>query len=161
LKKLLALNIAIRMSLLDDENAETGSDSSNSKYIETVKVSKCNPRVTSCRRIICSVIGIIIFTLLHYLYYNSRPQNYLKKTISNPFEKTRVSYPTCCENRYACWMQCLGKEIAFTPLNRLVIPGTHNSGVYSSAFEARIRDSHNLSHIVRDEFRTRVEKFVS
>jgi len=58
-------------------------------------------------------------------------------------------------------MQCLGKEIAFTPLNRLVIPGTHNSGVYSSAFEARTRESHNLSHIVRDEFRIRVEKFIT
>merc|ERR1719427_2238687 len=74
----------------------------------------------------------IVFVLVYILLYNSPRQLYLKSSPITTFKKIEIPNASCCENRYECWMQCLGKEIAFTPLNRLVIPGTHNSGVYSA-----------------------------
>jgi len=102
----------------------------------------------------------IIFVLVYILWYNSPHQLYVKSYPITSFKKIEFPNPPCCENRYECWMQCLGREIAFTPLNRLVIPGTHNSGVYSAAFKARTSNSFNLADIVRDKTREQISKFL-
>jgi len=122
--------------------------------MEKVKVSKLNFRV------ICwnTCAWLIILSVIYFVCCNSPQQqeHYLRSSTGNLFKNTNISNP-CCENRYECWMQCLGKEIAFTRLNRLVIPGTHHSGVYSAAFKARTSTSHNLMDIVRDDMRKQVE----
>jgi len=146
------------MSLVEEETVEIVSDSPGpGSIIEKFNVCKLNFRVISRKACAC----LIIFSVVYYLSCKSpqQQQHYLKNSTVNPFKSTNISNP-CCENRYECWMQCLGKEIEFTRLNRLVMPGTHHSGVYSAAFEARTSTSHNLLGLVRDDMRKRVENFL-
>lgn len=57
-------------------------------------------------------------------------------------------------------MECLGPNIASTPLNRLLIPGTHNSGIYSAAFKARLSRK-KISDVISPQILDRMKHVLS
>jgi len=128
LKKLLVLYLYTMMNLLIEEERTPDESPEITAIIERIKFKLRRihfPKACAC---------IIILVLIYFLYYHTLQEHHMKKSTLNSFWDTIDLDAPCCERKYECWMQCLGKEIAFTPFNRLVIPGTHNSGVYTAAF---------------------------
>jgi len=119
------------LGLLEDEEERMAYDSPEPDSILRIQHTTLNQRIINCQKgCACTTILIIIYLLC----FNANQRHWITSSAITSYWKGRNLDTSCCEKKYECWMQCLGKEIAFTPLNKLVIPGTHNSGVYTSAF---------------------------
>jgi len=145
------------MSFLEEEKIFLVSDSPGPENIkEKVKLCRFNFRVVIISACACLIIFSFYFLQSHSPQTEQHNFMYSVHSTVNKFNDSKIS-KSCCENKYECWMQCLGMEIAYTRLNRLVLPGTHNSGVYPAVFNDRIRNSNSLRNIVREKMRERME----
>jgi len=131
------------MSLLKEDKVVIPSDYADIRKV--FKVSKVKHYALMFRRAIEFLITILL--PVYFLYY---------KVFQNKYDANLH----ICEDSYDRWMECLGEDIAFTPLNRLVIPGTHNSGIYSAAFKARI-SSHKISDVLTINMFKRLKDILS
>jgi len=146
-----------KMRLFEEEKIYLVSNSPGPEnIIEKVKSSRFNFRVIIISACACLIIFTFYFLQCQSAQTEQHHFMYSVQSTVKKFNNSKIS-KSCCENKYECWMQCLGKEIAYTRLNRLVLPGTHNSGVYPSVFNDRLRNSNSLRDIVREKMRERME----